>query len=465
MPDALYTILSIIIFILSLSFIVAIHELGHLAMAKVFKVYAYEYAIGFGPKLFKKKRKDGETHFSIRAIPLGGFVSMFDEPEDAIELLGYEVPKERTVSGIKHWKQISIFLAGIVLNFALAYVLFAVNNIAFVQNDFYGAAGVGIVAEGSPADLAGIVSLDGLNRNVYAEQNAKAGLSSTSAILDNDATFTYPDAENPGSYITINGVFVVFDSKGLNRFSESSFSDYFNYYHANPEDLTVPNVSDEGRISIVANSTIEFKLTTFQSNFHNVDEVSRWEPFFVGVKNADGKVVALERHSTVTLKSILSAEQYKFEDMGFTAFLHSFRFNFGEALYASGDDWSRSFTLIFETIGRLFTSIEAWGQVGGPIAIFAQTDQLLRTGDVGLLFFFWGMISVNVGIMNLLPIPALDGSQALFALVEMVIRRPVNKKVKRAIMMVGTILVFALMAVILFKDVFTSCSMITALIL
>ena len=67
-------IVSVILFIVALSAIIAIHELGHLSMAKLFNVYCSEYSIGFGPTLLKKKRKGGETYFSIRAIPLGGYV-------------------------------------------------------------------------------------------------------------------------------------------------------------------------------------------------------------------------------------------------------------------------------------------------------------------------------------------------------------------------------------------------------
>lgn len=74
-------IVSVILFVVSLSALISIHELGHLSMAKLFKVYCFEYSIGFGPALLHKRRKGGETYFSIRAIPFGGYVSMFGEEE------------------------------------------------------------------------------------------------------------------------------------------------------------------------------------------------------------------------------------------------------------------------------------------------------------------------------------------------------------------------------------------------
>ena len=97
-------VVSILLFIVALSFLIAIHELGHLSMAKLFNVYCHEYSIGFGPTLLKKKRKNGETYFTLRAIPLGGYVSMYGE---GMELEpGVEIPKERSIEGIKKWKKL-----------------------------------------------------------------------------------------------------------------------------------------------------------------------------------------------------------------------------------------------------------------------------------------------------------------------------------------------------------------------
>ena len=95
-------LISIILFLVALTLLIAIHEAGHLTMAKIFNVYCQEYAIGFGPALLKKKRKGGETYFSIRAIPFGGYVSMYGEEIQLEE--GVEVPFERSLEGIKKWK-------------------------------------------------------------------------------------------------------------------------------------------------------------------------------------------------------------------------------------------------------------------------------------------------------------------------------------------------------------------------
>ncbi len=117
------SIVSILLFIVSIGLLVTIHELGHFSMAKLFNVYVNEFSIGFGPQLFHKKK--GETTYSIRAIPLGGYVSMFGE---GIEIEDGSVPQTRSLTGIKKWKRAIIMAAGIILNFVLGYVLFFSNN-------------------------------------------------------------------------------------------------------------------------------------------------------------------------------------------------------------------------------------------------------------------------------------------------------------------------------------------------
>ncbi len=107
-------------FVIMISVVVFIHELGHFLTAKYFGVYCGEFSIGMGPVLFKKHGK--ETQYSIRALPIGGFVSMAGEEDDTKKEV--EVPFERTINGIKPYKRIIVMLAGIALNFVLAYFVF-----------------------------------------------------------------------------------------------------------------------------------------------------------------------------------------------------------------------------------------------------------------------------------------------------------------------------------------------------
>ncbi len=124
--QVLTTILYILLFIVFLSILIIVHELGHLAMAKAFNVYCLEYSVGMGPLLFKYKRKNGETQFSFRAIPFGGYVSMYGEGVELPD--GVEIPQSRSLNGIKWWKRAIILIAGVTMNTLLALTFFFAAN-------------------------------------------------------------------------------------------------------------------------------------------------------------------------------------------------------------------------------------------------------------------------------------------------------------------------------------------------
>lgn len=124
--EILKTILNLVVFLLSICVLVCVHELGHMSMAKLFNVYCYEFSIGMGPAIYQKKPKKGskqETIFSIRCLPVGGYVSMAGE-EDAEQNPEVKVPKERTIEGISHPKKAIVMVAGVVINFIVGYLLF-----------------------------------------------------------------------------------------------------------------------------------------------------------------------------------------------------------------------------------------------------------------------------------------------------------------------------------------------------
>ena len=130
-----------IAFIFLITLIVSIHEGGHLIAAKLFNVYCSEFSIGMGPELYRKKNK--ETDFVIRLLPIGGFCSMAGESEDGLEKrTKIEVPIERTIKGTAKWKQLIIYLAGVFMNFILGFIVITIAimtikvdgvNIGFIE--------------------------------------------------------------------------------------------------------------------------------------------------------------------------------------------------------------------------------------------------------------------------------------------------------------------------------------------
>ncbi|MBM3909737.1 MAG: site-2 protease family protein, partial [Firmicutes bacterium] len=121
-------IISTLLFLISLGVLILIHELGHFLVAKAFGVYVKEFSIGFGPVLLSWTK--GETKYSLKAFPLGGYVAMVGE-EVATEDL--KIPFTRSLLGISKPKRALVMSAGIILNLGLAFVLFFASNWGFTQ--------------------------------------------------------------------------------------------------------------------------------------------------------------------------------------------------------------------------------------------------------------------------------------------------------------------------------------------
>ncbi len=147
-------ILSIICFVLILSVIVIVHEFGHFFFAKLFNIYVYEFSIGMGPKIFSKKDKKGETAYSIRAVPIGGFVQLAGEGLDEDNKL----PKDRLLQSKPVWQRFLVMFFGAGNNFILSIL------VLFIIALFVGAANtsnvIPSVIEGSPAAEAGLMAGD-----------------------------------------------------------------------------------------------------------------------------------------------------------------------------------------------------------------------------------------------------------------------------------------------------------------
>ena len=159
------TLINIVVFILILGIVVLVHELGHFLTAKSFGVYCSEFSIGMGPKLFS--RKVWETEYEIRALPIGGFVSMAGEADNDIEEFK-DVPFERTLKGISCWKKCVVFLAGVFMNFVLSLViLISVYCFINVQTN---TSEIGTVVPDSPAMMAGLEAGDTISKITYNDQ-------------------------------------------------------------------------------------------------------------------------------------------------------------------------------------------------------------------------------------------------------------------------------------------------------
>ena len=132
-------------------------------------------------------------------------------------------------------------------------------------------------------------------------------------------------------------------------------------------------------------------------------------------------------------------------------FGHHERWLGGEGFVYAGEKWADGTALIFKTVGGLFVG-QGWDQVGGPIAILSQSTTIFRNNPFSIYIQMWGLISVNLAVMNLLPIPGLDGWHLLVTVVESIIRKKLHPGFKKWASRIGLFVVFGLMAAVLILD-------------
>lgn len=339
-----------IMFILLLMVIVVVHEFGHLITAKHFNVYCSEFSIGMGPALYQNK--SNETVFSIRALPLGGYVQMAGE--EGTDTTG--VPYERTIKGIKTWQQVVVMGAGAFMNVVLAWVIF-----------------VGIVmARGSVAGPA-LPVLSGIIENSPAE---KVGLQVGDEIVKvtlNDGTSFIPE----------------------------TFDDIVSRTQQNPQDRIILSVSRAGQIT-------DYMITP---------ELQRDGTYLIGIQGSS---------------SVINIEWYE-------------AFKYGTV--AMGN----SMMQIISALGNLFRGV-GLEDMSGPVGIFKATSQITQSGATA--FMTWlGLLSLNIGIFNLLPLPILDGGRIVIVLLEKLIGKKLSEKWETIIMMIGVALVVGLMIFVTWNDI------------
>ena len=408
----LMTVLYILLFIVLLSVLIIVHELGHLVAAKAFNVYCLEYSIGMGPLLFKKKRKGGETQFSIRAIPFGGYVSMYGEGVELPE--GVEVDESRSLNKIKAWKRAIVLLAGVTMNAILALVFFFVSNC--VDNSLY-INSVNIV-ETSKAAEAGIPNNMIFDFEKATYQDEVANQTRAFYVFDKSATLN-------GDETTYYAA--TFNFEDLDSLDKRDFAQYLYIYPFT--DATKENIDFA---HLVDPATVNYVDIHFQSLVKDEqDKYQKGEVYSVKVEQKEGK----------------------YQSFGCLIYYGKKNTNFKEIIQGTFTDFGESSILLFKSIGLLFTDASSWGQVGGIVAVGFETTAVLQNFGIGRFLYVWGFISVNLAIFNLLPFPGLDGWQLLVLIVEGVSRKKIPEKVKNIVSLIGIGLLLLLMAVIVVKDV------------
>lgn len=464
-----YILLALLIF----GFLIFIHELGHFLAARACGVGILEFSIGMGPKILSKKSKKSGTLYSLRLFPIGGYVSMLgengmeavqgdngekktskkDEDRDFLINSTTEDPEEGIKADAesmdpefaKHaycnqsvWKRILISIAGPAMNVLLGFVLmFAIvwaSGINSVGTTKVGGFYVQYTAE---TEENGFASGDYITYVKDSASDSKAvnihSLEMLKSIVEKSET----------------GVFEI----GVLRTDENGV-----VVEAVLKDipLTVEDLSTDLRQSIsaeqlqIGDTVKKINSTAVHTHYEMAYEIMNqgYRPLDLTVER-DGETIVLEDVQFPTV--VDEASNTAFGDLDFKVYGEE---NFGVGTILK-HAWHRSVStvkMVYDSLVGLFSGRFGVEAVSGPVGITKTISDVAKTGVLNVIYLVT-VISINLGIMNLLPLPALDGGHLLLYLIEIIRRKPVKKEVEGIINFIGLVLLLSLAVIIAIKDI------------
>lgn len=355
-------LLTLIVFILILGLLIIAHEFGHFIVAKLSGIKVLEFAFGFPPTLWKRKK--GDTLYLLNLIPIGGYVKMLGEEETVNQ------PKSYTTKSTL--AKIAVSIAGVLMNLVLAWAIMS----------------VGFAVGMSPI----ISSPDSLNGKILKNRVVVTDVKSDSA------------AQLAGLVAGDQLMFAVDKDGNRRNFDNADAITRFTADHrGETAELGIVNQGNEKKIEVSLGKEGE-------------------QPLGVAVVN----------------DSIVQIPWYRAPITG---------------LIETGKIFGFTFSFVANLIQKIFVSPEVTENVGGPVAIYALTGMAIKLGVMSVMQFI-AILSINLALINILPIPALDGGKILFLALRRIFGKYfIKEKVENIIHLVGFILLIGLLILVTIRDV------------
>ena len=419
--------LPILIAILFFGLIIFVHEFGHFIFAKLFGVKVNEFALGMGPTIIKKQGK--ETKYAIRLFPVGGFVSMEGEEEESGD--------ERAFCNQAVWKRMIIIAAGATFNLIMGVIACIIlvaapwekpqeNTTPLVATNeilqFY--EGATSNSEGGLKAGDKILKIDG--KRVYSDYDI-------SFLMQRNQSGKYDfDVEREGEKLELKDV--PFAKRTGGNFSYDP-------------DCVISSVSgklkDQGLKD--GDKIIKVNSVEITDNETLMKEISADEDYiydFTITRGEETVTLTDVKMNTVTVFDfVILGKEKTVGNVLSTAF--GYTFSLGRMVYLS----------LFDLLRGQYGFNDLAGPVGTVSVIADIAGESVKTADYAQMFMLMAMIAINIGLFNLLPVPALDGGHLFFMIPELIFRKKIPQKYESYIHAAGLIVLFAFMAIISAGDI------------
>ncbi|MBN2300194.1 MAG: RIP metalloprotease RseP [Acholeplasmataceae bacterium] len=519
-------IFNLLIFIIVLGAIIIIHELGHFFFAKRAGILCHEFSIGMGPVLYQKRK--GETIYSVRGIPIGGYVSMAGEsindamikvdqvvgikvneqgqiyqiimnqelPSDFVgviksydlygkdfdplfielEIEGKNVnypvlrdaiyrfadkkemwitPSEKSFESKTLWQRFLVIFAGPMMNFIFAFFLFIIVGF-FVLRPAIESNVVGEVSESSAAELIGLTSGDRITSINGTDINNWTDLSQVMSNLQT-GTISITYMQDGVSYTNDDVVLsTIIQMAGIANVSYDSEGNFVAIYHDEAIVGTAfGRAKTDGQLQ-------EGDLITSISLNTLVYDIDNWDDLIHFFKNnTRGDItITYERDGAINQASFAMISDRALNKLGYQAMIFQIgvtpesSFDLSYTLLYPAKTFYGNMMQVFNTIGLLFDQNEniGIGDLSGPVGIYSLVSNTASQGIIALIGFT-GFLSINIGLLNLLPIPALDGGRLVFLGIEAVTRKPLNRRFENSINNLMFFLLLGVFVYVTYNDI------------
>ena len=430
------TFVSILIAILVFSVLVLFHEFGHFIVAKAVGIGVTEFSLGMGPRILSFQK--GETRYSWKAIPFGGSCAMVGEDE--------ENQAPNAFNSKPAWARFLVVFAGPAFNVILALIL----SFFLIGKGGINTTTVHQVTAGSAAAKAGIT----------AWEDSVTSINGKKIAMGRDL-FLYM-LSNPldGSEVTV-GLKNKAGEERTVKIDPKISGFRIGIAYTNSDGPAAISTVTEGLPAAKAGLQAGDVVTAI--NGSEIASGSEMAQYFQA-NPTDGSTLELTvKRGEEILTLNMTPEPYEDNDLGFQAYYvyEEWDGNLGTLLSSSLKEVRYWLSYVVVTLRMLFTGRVGVKDLSGPVGIVSTISTAVETGveNGGTKLAFINvleltvLLSVNLGVMNLLPIPALDGGRILFILYELIFRKPVPRKAEGIVHLIGFALLMLLMVFVLFNDI------------